>query len=59
MVKRIAIIATALVLIGVAGAGIGLRWVLGTTQGFFWVLETVSRLTSSNQRRTDRRLSGV
>ena len=46
MVKRIAIIATALVLIGVAGAGIGLRWVLGTTQGFFWVLETVSRLTS-------------
>jgi hypothetical protein len=38
MVKRIAIIATALVLIGVAGAGIGLRWVLGTTQGFFWAL---------------------
>ena len=46
MVKRIAIITAALALFAAAGAGIGLRWVLGTPQGFSWVLETVSRLTS-------------
>ncbi|MDY0378568.1 MAG: hypothetical protein RBR01_09060, partial [Desulfobacterales bacterium] len=46
MVKRIAIITAALALFAAAGAGIGLRWVLGTPRGFFWVLETVSRLTS-------------
>ncbi len=46
MVKRIAIITAALTLLAAAGAGIGLRWVFGTSRGLFWVMETLSRLTS-------------